>query len=95
MFKRYAIRMKSTGEFLSPKTSRRNREWCKNASRADLWSGKSGVVGAARHIPEVQKWMTETKRNYLGFECFANYPNCPIEIMEFNVLLIDASKGYI
>lgn len=89
MKNKFAIRLKKTGEFLSTRGSY-SRSFG-HIDNAQLWSNIGHAKLALYHIPEVKKWMQDTKYSWAN----PNAKDFPVEIVEFNVILIDAKKGYI
>lgn len=91
MKNKFAIRLKKTGEFLSTRSSVRSRSFG-HVDDAHLWNSIGHAKLALYHVKEVQEWMKKNKRHHIS-----NYmmQDMPVEIVEFNVILIDSKKGYI
>ena len=89
MKNKFAIRLKATGEFLSVKMGQ-GRQFG-HIDDAQLWNKIGSAKLAVYHIPAVKEWMKKAKMN----SPYYKHSTFPIEIVEFNVVLIDAKKGYI
>lgn len=95
--KKFAIRNKATGKFLGAKPSGGGpRQWG-HVNDAQLWKTSGVISNVLPHIKEVQDYMAKTKRNYLYQSDRVNSRtnDMPVEIVEFDVILIDSTKGYI
>lgn len=94
MITRFVIRRKSDGAFLSTRPSQGKRTWKKHINDAAMFSRRGDTTLAMYHIPEVKSFMAAGGYKWLTprVKCWTEFP---VEVMEFNVLLIDANKGYI
>jgi len=89
MKNKFAIRLKKTDKFLSTRGS--HGRHFGHIDDAQLWTKSGHATLALYHIPAVKEWMLANKRH----SPYVQDKNFPVEIVEFNVVLIDAKKGYI
>lgn len=94
MLTRFAIRNKATGEWWSPRPANGRRKWAKHVNDADLWKRRGDVSLAMHYIPEVKEYMKKNSMRHLS-QWRVEQPAFPVEVVTFNVLLIDANKGFI
>lgn len=95
--KKYAIRKKATREFLGLKRfSGVPRAWG-HIDDAQLYNSSGVISNVLYHIPEVREYMKKSNRSYLyrSDRINSRTNDLPVEIVEFDVILIDAKKGYI
>ena len=97
MITRYAIRKTATGEFWGrARQWPQPRKWENHIDKANLWHRRGDLSNALNYVPEIVAYVKEQNLPY-----FPSYlrdeilKTLGLEIMEFNVLLIDAKKGYL
>lgn len=101
--KRFALRRKSDGKFLSTKQTYGGRKWVDLNARwgpyPALFTGRSALSNAAACTQEYIKYFNEHDYNkkYNRFATvrfstqrgIALHPQCPVECVEFDMLLVE------
>ena len=90
--KRYAIRNKATGKYLSTKPAWRPRRWV-NLKDAALWVHRGHATLAARNSPSVQDELKSLQMDPKFRAYMASVANYPVELVEFDMFLIDSKVG--
>jgi hypothetical protein len=91
---RYIIRNKATGEMLGYRPSYGKRQWTKNMDKVAQFRRRCDVGNALNYLPEVKQWLSDNQRRHVPHSSWIP-ASFPVEVMEFTVVLIERSKGYI
>lgn len=98
--KRFALRRKSDGRYLSTKQTYGSRKWvdlnAKWGPFPALFTGRSALSNAASYVPEYIAYFKNmnSKLKYnvqVRFSTkfgIARLPDCPVEVVEFDMLLV-------
>lgn len=91
---RYIIRNKATGELLGYRPSYGKRQWTKNIDKAAQFRRRCDVGNALNYLPEVKDWLKAVGRRHVPSVSLIP-DSFPVEVIEFTVVLIERSRGYI
>lgn len=80
--KRYAVRERASGKYLSPAPSYGKRTWV-SLPHAALWRNRSGLSNAMRHLTGKSFSINRSSWD----------KEYPYEVVEFNMFLIDEKIG--
>lgn len=97
MIKFYVIRERKTGKFLGG-SSYSGRRFVDNLKDAKFWTRSSSASLACNAAPGVLQFFRNKNYQWNGNQAAwwsRRDPDFPIEVVEFNALLVDAKKGYI